>query len=149
MRSPKWRRSRSHDPPRGARIIPGAYRRIEAPRGRVAVVVLRRLSSRGRSPPSFDAGETRSRVPVFRVRVRTRRPERRTMTEDRPRHPFDPLTADEVARAWSLVRAQDGQGPRVRVVSIALAEPPRAALRAPGADHPVERAAFVVLMDRD
>ena len=58
------------------------------------------------------------------------------MTEDRPRHPLDPLTADEVARAWSLVRAQDGLGSRVRVVSIALAEPPRAALYGPGAEHP-------------
>ena len=71
------------------------------------------------------------------------------MTEDRPQHPLDPLTADEVARAWSLVRARDGLGPRVRVVSIALAEPLRAALRGPGADHPVERVAFVVLMDSD
>jgi len=71
------------------------------------------------------------------------------MTEDRPRHPLDPLTADEVARAWSLVRAQDGLGSRVRVVSIALAEPPRAALYGPGAEHPAERAAFVVLMDSD
>lgn len=72
------------------------------------------------------------------------------MSEDRPRHPLDPLTADEVARAWSLVRAQDGLGPRVRVISIALAEPSREALREPGAaSQPVERAAFVVLIDRD
>ena len=71
------------------------------------------------------------------------------MSEDRPRHPLDPLTADEVARAWSLVRTHDGFGPRVRVISVALAEPLRAALSGPGADHPVERAAFVVLMDRD
>ena len=72
------------------------------------------------------------------------------MSEDRPRHPLDPLTADEVARAWSLVRAQDGLGPRVRVISIALAEPPRGALREPGAaSHPAERAALVVLIDRD
>jgi primary-amine oxidase len=69
------------------------------------------------------------------------------MSEDRPRHPLDPLTADEVARAWSLVRTHDGLGPRVRVISVALAEPLRAALS--GAEHPVERAAFVVLMDRD
>lgn len=72
------------------------------------------------------------------------------MSEDQPRHPLDPLTADEVARAWSLVRAQDGLGPRVRVISIALAEPPRGALREPAAaSQPVERAAFVVLIDRD
>ena len=71
------------------------------------------------------------------------------MSEDRPPHPLDPLTADEVARAWSLVRTHDGLGPRVRVISVALAEPLRAALSGPGADHPVERAAFVVLIDRD
>ena len=68
------------------------------------------------------------------------------MSEDRSRHPLDPLTADEVARACSLVRAQDGLGRRVRVISIALAEPSRGALREPG---PAERAAFVVLIDRD
>ena len=71
------------------------------------------------------------------------------MSEDRPRHPLDPLTADEVTRAGSLVRTHDGLGPRIRVISVALAEPLRAALSGPGADHPVERAAFVVLMDRD
>src|SRR5262249_16148384 len=70
------------------------------------------------------------------------------MSQDRPRHPLDPLTADEVARAWSLVRTHDGLGSRVRVISIALAEPLRA-LSGPRADHPVERAAFVVLMDSD
>jgi primary-amine oxidase len=71
------------------------------------------------------------------------------MCGDRPRHPLDPLTADEVVRAWSLVRTHDGLGPRVRVISVVLAEPLRAALSGLGADHPVERAAFVVLMDRD
>ena len=72
------------------------------------------------------------------------------MSENRPRHPLDPLTADEVGRAWSLVRAQDGLGPRIRVISIALAEPPRGGLREPGAASlPAERAAFVVLIDRD
>jgi primary-amine oxidase len=72
------------------------------------------------------------------------------MSQNRPRHPLDPLTPDEVARAWSLVCGQDGLGPRVRVISIALAEPPRGTLREPvSASHPAERAAFVVLIDRD
>jgi primary-amine oxidase len=71
------------------------------------------------------------------------------MSDNRPRHPLDPLTADEVARAWSLVHTHDGLGPRVRVISVALAEPLRAALPGSGAHHPAERAAFVVLMDRD
>ena len=30
------------------------------------------------------------------------------MSEDRPPHPLDPLTADEVARAGSLVRTHKG-----------------------------------------
>jgi primary-amine oxidase len=71
------------------------------------------------------------------------------MTGNRPPHPLDPLTADEVARAWSLVRAREGLGPRIRVISIALAEPTRAALREHADGHPTERAAFVVLIDRD
>jgi primary-amine oxidase len=72
------------------------------------------------------------------------------MSEDRLPHLLDPLTAVEVARAWSLVHRHDGLGSRVRVISIALAEPPREASCEPGAaSHPAERAAFVVLMDRD
>jgi primary-amine oxidase len=68
---------------------------------------------------------------------------------DRLPHPYDPLTAEEVARAGSLARAHDALGLRVRVVSVALAEPPRPALSGSDADHPRERAALVVLMDRD
>jgi Cu2+-containing amine oxidase len=61
------------------------------------------------------------------------------MSEDRPRHPLDPLTTDEGARASSFALTHDRLGPRVRVISVALAEPPRAALSGPGADLPVER----------
>jgi primary-amine oxidase len=71
------------------------------------------------------------------------------MTGNRLPHPLDPLTADEVARAWNLVRARDGLGPRIRVISIALAEPTRAALHEHADGQPTERAAFVVLIDRD
>jgi primary-amine oxidase len=71
------------------------------------------------------------------------------MTGNRPPHPLDPLTADEVARAWSLVGPREGLGPRIRVISIALAEPTRAALREHADGRPIERAAFVVLIDRD
>jgi primary-amine oxidase len=71
------------------------------------------------------------------------------MTGNRPPHPLDPLTAEEVAQAWSLVRAREGLGPRVRAISIALAEPTRAALYARADSHPTERAALVVLIDRD
>jgi primary-amine oxidase len=71
------------------------------------------------------------------------------MSTDRPRHPLDPLAADEVARASSLVRNHDGLGPRIRVISVELAEPRRGALSGPDADRSVDRAAFVVLIDRD
>ena len=40
-------------------------------------------------------------------------------------HPLDPLSADEIARAWALIRTERAPGPRTRVISIALHEPPK------------------------
>ena len=51
-------------------------------------------------------------------------PERRAI---RPAHPLDPLTADEVERASALVKAR--LGARAGFCSVALAEPPKSALR--------------------
>ncbi len=62
-------------------------------------------------------------------------------------HPLDPLTADEIARAWEIVRTQQALGSRTRVVSIALHEPPKDVVLGHRAGDAVERAAFVVLMD--
>jgi primary-amine oxidase len=62
-------------------------------------------------------------------------------------HPLDPLTADEISRAWEILRTQQPLGARTRVVSITLQEPPKeAALRHRPGDA-VERAALVVLID--
>ena len=40
-------------------------------------------------------------------------------------HPLEPLTVEELAAAADIVRTQQGLGPRVRFVSIALHEPPK------------------------
>jgi primary-amine oxidase len=66
-----------------------------------------------------------------------------------PPHPLDPLGADEVARAWEIVQADRPLGARIRVVSIALHEPARAAVLAHRPGDPVEREALVVFIDSD
>ena len=62
-------------------------------------------------------------------------------------HPLDPLSADEIARAWALIRTERAPGPRTRVISIALHEPPKEAVLGHRASHPVERQAFAILLD--
>ncbi|MGH7278122.1 MAG: primary-amine oxidase, partial [Candidatus Rokuibacteriota bacterium] len=62
-------------------------------------------------------------------------------------HPLDPLTGDEISAAWDIIRAQRTPGPRTRVVSIALHEPPKDVVGRHRPGDAVERAAFVVLMD--
>jgi primary-amine oxidase len=62
-------------------------------------------------------------------------------------HPLEPLTADEIARAWEIVRTEQALDARTRVVSIALHEPPKDVVlrHRPGAA--VEREAFVVVLE--
>jgi Cu2+-containing amine oxidase len=43
----------------------------------------------------------------------------------RATYPLDPLTAEEITGAWEILRSQRTLGPRTRVVSIALQEPPK------------------------
>ena len=64
-------------------------------------------------------------------------------------HPLEPLTADEVATASSILREARGLGPSARFVFVTLHEPPKALLRAwsPG-DDPLPREAHVVLYER-
>ncbi len=63
-------------------------------------------------------------------------------------HPLDPLTAEEITRAWEILRAQRDVAPRARVVSIALHEPPKEVVLGHRAGDAVARAAFAVVMDR-
>ena len=61
-------------------------------------------------------------------------------------HPLDPLTAEEVTRAWEIIHAQPVLGDRVWFVSIDLHEPPKALVLG-HSRRPVDRAAFVVVLD--
>src|SRR5690348_6222034 len=64
-------------------------------------------------------------------------------------HPLDPLTAGEIERAWQIVRAEKATalGPHVRAIFVMLHEPPKDAVLRHRPGDPVDRAAFVVLID--
>jgi primary-amine oxidase len=62
-------------------------------------------------------------------------------------HPLAPLTAEEITRACEIVRAQPVLGDRVRVVFIDLHEPSKAVVLGHQPGDPVDRAAFVVVID--
>ncbi len=62
-------------------------------------------------------------------------------------HPLDPLSAGEIARAWELTQAKQAPGPRTRVISITLHEPPKEVVLRHQPGTFVEREAFVVLLD--
>jgi len=63
------------------------------------------------------------------------------------RHPLEPLSADEVQQAVSLLRSLGKVTPTTRFVSISLQEPPKALVHAFDGQHAVPRDAFVVLFD--
>ena len=65
----------------------------------------------------------------------------------RAAHPLDPLTAEEVVTAWRVVREQKAPGPRTRVVSVTLQEPPKDTVLAHRQGDVLDRTASVVLMD--
>ena len=65
-----------------------------------------------------------------------------TQAQPTTRHPLDPLTAEEIALATRLLRAERRLGDRVRFITVDLREPPKAA-----ASGPAEREAFAVLLD--
>jgi primary-amine oxidase len=64
-------------------------------------------------------------------------------------HPLDPLSADEIADAVSIVRAMRRLGPRARFASVALHEPTRHELRLFRQGKGLERLAEIVLLDND
>jgi primary-amine oxidase len=70
-----------------------------------------------------------------------------TTSDTATAHPLDPLSVEEIERAWEIVRTQQSLSARIRVISIALHEPPKATVLGHRRGDPLERAAFVVLMD--
>src|SRR5262245_30017888 len=62
-------------------------------------------------------------------------------------HPLDPLDAGEIVQAWKIVRETRARRSRIRVISIALHEPPREVALSHRPGDPIERQAFVVLLD--
>src|SRR5579871_3562707 len=64
-------------------------------------------------------------------------------------HPLEPLSTDEIAATVEILRRERGLGPRVRFVSISLHEPPKDAVLAFPEQGPIERQAFVILLDNE
>src|SRR5215475_14589331 len=72
-----------------------------------------------------------------------------TAVETATSHPLDPLSAGEIERAWQIVYEQRMSGPRTRVVSITLHEPTKKVVLAHRRSDPIERSAFIVLVDME
>lgn len=64
-----------------------------------------------------------------------------------PRHPLDPLSAEEMSQAVAILRAEKKLGESWRFVSAVLLEPPKDVSREFQPGHPLLRRAFLVLMD--
>jgi len=62
-------------------------------------------------------------------------------------HPLEPLVAQEIAAAVALVRASGRIGDRVRFASITLHEPPKECVLNYRVGDPIERQAFIVILD--
>ena len=64
-------------------------------------------------------------------------------------HPLDPLTAEEIAEASSILRTQHRLGSRVRFETVVLQEPEKAAVLGFQPGSAIERNAFLVALDND
>jgi primary-amine oxidase len=62
-------------------------------------------------------------------------------------HPLDPLSADEIAEAVRILRAERRLAEGRRLMVLTLAEPPRSALPSGPGDGPPPREAFAVVLD--
>lgn len=62
-------------------------------------------------------------------------------------HPLEPLTAVEIERAVAIARQEKSLGDSVRFPCVTLHEPPKAAVLRYQPGDPVEREAFLVLLD--
>jgi primary-amine oxidase len=63
-------------------------------------------------------------------------------------HPLEPLTADEIARAITILRSAQNIHERMRFISVNLKEPEKQSVLNYQAGTPSERAAFIVLLDK-
>ena len=63
-------------------------------------------------------------------------------------HPLDPLTADEIRAAVSVVQASGRLGSEVLFIRVCLHEPAKAVVLAFHEGDAVERQAFVLIRDR-
>lgn len=64
-------------------------------------------------------------------------------------HPLDPLAADEITEAVSILKAQREIGPRVRFETVVLNEPPKEVALGHKTGDPITREAFIVTLDND
>lgn len=64
-------------------------------------------------------------------------------------HPLEPLTAEEIAAAVTLVRADRNLGKSFRFPSVALNEPPKQVVFNFKPGDPIERQVFIILLDSE
>jgi primary-amine oxidase len=62
-------------------------------------------------------------------------------------HPLDPLTAEEIARAVQVLRADYPLSGRVRFATVVLQEPPKSVVLNFKKGDPIQREAFAILLD--
>ncbi len=62
-------------------------------------------------------------------------------------HPLEPLTAEEITAAVSIVRTERKLHERVRFASVALHEPPKEVVLIFKQNDPITREAFIILLD--
>src|SRR5919108_5217043 len=62
-------------------------------------------------------------------------------------HPLEPLTPEEIAAAVAIVRTSGNLGPKARFVTVVLHEPSKQAVLEYREGDPVERQAFVIILD--
>lgn len=69
------------------------------------------------------------------------------LTATSTQHPLDPLSPEEISAAVSLLRSEKSLGDQVRFAVVTLHEPPKDVVRNFKAGDPIQREAFMVLLD--
>ncbi|NJN60070.1 MAG: primary-amine oxidase [Leptolyngbyaceae cyanobacterium RM2_2_4] len=64
-----------------------------------------------------------------------------------PRHPLEPLTPEEIAKAVAIVRAERNLSEQFRFPAVVLKEPPKSVMLNYQSGDSVEREAFLILLD--